>query len=51
MDEKNQFIECLLFLIIFKLFPMITKSKNECIDLECRILDIKKIAKELDKEK
>ena len=29
---------------------MDTESKNECIDLEWRILEIKKMAKEFDKE-
>jgi len=41
MDGKSQFLECLLLLITFKSFTMVTKSKNECIDLEYKILDIK----------
>ena len=49
MDGKSQFLECLL-LLIPKLFTIATKSKNECIDLEYKILDIKKIAKKLNEK-
>jgi len=50
MGGKSQFLECLLLLITFKSFTMVTKSKNECIDLEYKILDIKKIAKKLNEK-
>ena len=37
-------------LIIFEIKDMTIQTKNECTDLECKILQIKELAKELDED-
>ena len=48
LNEKSQVLGSYWFLIIFEIGIMDTQTKNECTELECKILQIQKLAKELD---
>ena len=50
LNGKSQILGSYLFLIIFQIKVMTVQTKSECTDLECRILQIKELAKELDEE-
>ena len=48
LNGKSQILGSCLFLIIFEIKGMANQTKNECTELECKILQIKELAKELD---
>ena len=48
LNGKSQILGSYFFLIIFEIKGMTTQTKNECTELECKILQIKELAKELD---
>ena len=50
LNGKSQILESYCFLIIFEIKNMSIQTKKECTELECKILQIKELAKELDEE-
>ena len=50
LNGKSQILGSYCLLIIFEIKSMPIQTKNECTDLECKILQIKELAKELDEE-
>ena len=50
LNEKSQVLGSYRFLIIFEIRNMNIKTKNECTELDCKILQIKEIAKEPDED-
>ena len=50
LNGESQILGSYCFLIIFEIKDMAIQTKNECTELECKILQIKELAKELDDE-
>ena len=50
LNGKSQILGSYCLLILSEIKGMTTQSKNECTELECKILQIKELAKELDEE-
>ena len=50
LDDKSQILECGFFLINFEILSYGAESKTKCTELECRILEIKAMVKEMDEE-
>ena len=50
LNGKCQILGSYWFLIIFEIKNMTIQTKNECNELECKILQIKELAKELDED-
>ena len=50
LNGKSQILGSCYFFIIFEIKDMTTQTKNECTELECKILQIKELAKELDED-
>jgi len=50
MDDQSQILECSFFLIIFVIFSYGNRIKTECTELECKILEIKEMIRELDED-
>ena len=50
LNGKSQILGSCYFLIIFEINGMPIQTKSEWTELECKILQIKELAKELDEE-
>ena len=50
LNGKSQILGSYYFLIILEIKSMVLQTKNECNELECKILQIKELAKELDED-